>query len=71
MSLDKSIASGKEHRKPYYHSGRFDKTCRPHGSCPYCRDNRLHKSKASEPVIEMDEIKKTAISDSLNLTPLS
>ena len=43
MSLEKSILSGYEHRKPYYHSGRFDVTCRPNGSCSYCHNNRLHK----------------------------
>ena len=43
MSLDKAIKSGKEHRKPYYKSERFDATCRPHGNCPYCKSNRLHK----------------------------
>lgn len=42
MSLTKAILHGKEQRKPYRKSKRFDKTCRNHGSCPYCRDNRLH-----------------------------
>ena len=42
MSLDKAILYGKEQRKPYHKSKRFDKTCRNHGSCPYCKDNRLH-----------------------------
>lgn len=42
MSLDKAIARGKEHRKEYYRSGRYDVTCRPHGSCAWCRNNRLH-----------------------------
>ncbi len=45
MSLDKAIKSGKEHRKPYYKSGKFDKTCRPGGSCPWCRSNREHNLK--------------------------
>lgn len=40
MSLDKAIEHGKEKRKKYYKSGRFDLTCRPHGSCPYCFRNR-------------------------------
>lgn len=40
MSLDKGITHGKEHRKPYYRSGKYDRTCRPHGSCDWCRDNR-------------------------------
>lgn len=48
MGLEKSIASGKEHRKPYYKSGRFDRTCRCHGSCPYCQNNRFHKTKIKE-----------------------
>jgi hypothetical protein len=29
-------------KKPYRKSRRFDKGCRCHGSCPYCRDNRLY-----------------------------
>ncbi len=43
MSLDKSIKYGKEKRKQYYKSGRFDRTCRPHGGCAYCDTNRLFK----------------------------
>lgn len=42
MSLDKGIRSGKEHRAPYYRSGKFDLTCRPHGGCPWCLSNRSH-----------------------------
>jgi hypothetical protein len=45
MSLDKSIKHGKEKRKPYYKSGRFDPTCRPNGGCSYCKNNRQHKHK--------------------------
>lgn len=44
MSLDKAINSGKEHRKPYRKSKAFDKTCRNHGSCPYCESNRKHST---------------------------
>ena len=40
--LDKAIESGKEHRKSYRGSARFDKSCRCNGGCPYCRNNRLH-----------------------------
>ena len=43
MSLDKAIAHGKEKRKPYHGSKAIDRTCRNHGSCPRCRQNRLHK----------------------------
>ena len=45
MSLDKSIKSGKEHRKEYRKSKRFDKTCRNHDGCPYCEANRKHSTK--------------------------
>ena len=45
MSLDKAIKSGKEHRKPYYGSKSFDKTCRNHGSCLCCEENRQYKYK--------------------------
>lgn len=49
MSLDKSIASGQEKRPPYRGSGRFDRTCRNHGRCPYCASNRQHpQAKADE-----------------------
>ena len=43
MTLEKTIASGKEHRKPYYGSKAIDKTCRNHGSCPWCQRNRKYK----------------------------
>lgn len=43
MALDKAIKSGKEHRKPYRGSKRIDCSCRNHGSCPYCEQNRRHK----------------------------
>lgn len=43
MSLDKSIETGKERRRSYQQSKKFDKSCRNHGSCDYCKDNRLHK----------------------------
>ena len=44
MSLDKSITSGKEHRKPYYKSKVIDRTCRNHGSCPFCESSRTYKN---------------------------
>lgn len=45
MPLDKAIASGKEHRKPFYGPKAIDKTCRNHGSCPYCYGNRTYCNK--------------------------
>ena len=52
MSLDKSITSGKSFRKQYRRSKVFDRNCRNHGSCPYCMNNRLHKSKLAEEIAE-------------------
>ena len=40
MSLDKAINSKKEHRTQYRGSKSFDHTCRNHGSCSWCEDNR-------------------------------
>lgn len=45
MSLDKAIKHGKEHRKPYRGAKAVDSTCRNHGSCPWCKGNRLYKRK--------------------------
>lgn len=43
MSLNKAIEHGKEHRKQYTDIRLIDVTCRNHGSCPYCRKNRMFK----------------------------
>lgn len=44
MSLRKAIEHGKEHRKPYRGSKDFDRTCRNHGSCEWCAENRQIKN---------------------------
>ena len=44
MSLDKSIQSGKEYRKPYRGAKAVDSSCRNHGSCSWCRENRLYST---------------------------
>lgn len=49
MSLDKAIEHGKEKRKPYHGSKAIDGTCRNHGSCDWCRDNRKHKFRDRNP----------------------
>ena len=48
MSLEKAIASGKEHRKSFkeYNFAKYvDKQCRNHGSCEWCKGNRLYRRK--------------------------
>jgi len=32
-------------KKPYRGSKRFDKTCRNHGSCPWCKGNRTFNTR--------------------------
>ena len=56
MSMDKAIEHGKEHRKPWRGNARsknFDKTCRNHGSCDYCKFNRLHTFMKNELAAEV------------------
>lgn len=48
MALDKAIKYGKERRKPYSKSKAIDRTCRNHGSCEWCKSNRLHKFRIPE-----------------------
>ena len=55
MSLDKAIKFGKEKRKPYTGSKTIDYSCRNHGSCPYCKENRLHKFRDKHPRQEDDD----------------
>ena len=43
MSLDKGIEHGKEKRKKYKGSKAIDKTCRNHGGCPWCLENRMYQ----------------------------
>ena len=43
MSLNKAIESGKEKRRPYSGAKAVDCTCRNHGSCSWCRKNRLYQ----------------------------
>lgn len=54
MSLDKAIEHGKEHRKPYYGSKAIDATCRNHGSCPWCEENRKHRFRDKHPTADDD-----------------
>lgn len=44
MSFDKIFPNRKDRRKSYHGSKSFDRTCRPHGSCPYCKNSRQYSS---------------------------
>ena len=45
MGLEKAIASGQEHRKPYHGAKAVCFNCRNHGTCDYCKGNRLHSTR--------------------------
>ena len=46
MSFDnKNYPNRKDKLKPYYKSGKHDRSCRPNGGCSYCFDNRYHSTK--------------------------
>lgn len=53
--LDKAIEHGKEHRKPYYGSKAIDCTCRNHGSCSWCLENRMIKTLKQEESMKQKE----------------
>lgn len=61
MSLDKAIEHGKERRKKYFGAKAFDCTCRNHGSCERCRENRLYARKKSEQAAELKEVEENML----------
>ena len=44
MGHERAIESGKEKRKRYRGPKSVSQICRNNGSCPYCKDNRIHKN---------------------------
>ena len=73
MSLNKAIASGKEHRVEYGTKGQpyaksVDIHCRNHGGsrhqweCVWCRNNRIYKNTERERLAK-EEIKKYLFKD--------
>ena len=55
MSLDKAIEHGKERRKQWHDSRRFDPGCRNHGTCDWCAGNRKHKFRDRKPPTMEDD----------------
>lgn len=46
MALNKAIEHKKEHRKPYYKlCEQIDPSCRNHGGCVWCEENRKYSYK--------------------------
>lgn len=60
MSFDKQYKNRKDQRKGYYKkSSRHFASCRPGGSCPYCKSNREHSNKVREQ--KADESRKESL----------
>ena len=57
MSLDKAIEYQKEKRKQYHGNKAVSKSCRNHGTCDWCKNNRLYKRLKKESAM-LDEIKE-------------
>lgn len=55
MSYDKEYPNRKDWRKRYNRAGKYCRSCRPHGSCSWCRNNRLHSTKLREQSAESKE----------------
>jgi hypothetical protein len=52
MSFDKDYPNRKDWRRPYYKSKAFDRSCRNHGDCDWCRGDKLHQLKKEKERIE-------------------
>lgn len=52
MGLEKAIAAGKEHRRPYCRNKETDPMCRNHGGCEYCLKGRTYRTQK-----EMEKIR--------------
>ncbi len=56
MSFDKKYPNRKDQRKDYRDSKKFDSTCRNHGSCPYCQQNRTFSDKKNRSFADDQDI---------------
>lgn len=52
MSLDKAIEHGKEKRKPYRGSKAIDASCRNHGTCEWCLNRRMYRTRRLEEAVK-------------------
>ena len=44
MGLEKAILHGEEHRKPFHGNKAVDMTCRNHGGCKICMQDRTYRT---------------------------
>ena len=60
LSLDKAIKYGKEKRKPYSGAKAVSCSCRNHGSCSWCRNNRLYQQLKCAEATKLDQFVMSA-----------
>ena len=48
-------------KQPYRKSRRFDKSCRCHGGCPYCLENRMHQQRKEQERMKIEHECKESI----------
>lgn len=48
MAFDNHYPNRKDRRKPYKGSKAFDRSCRPGGDCPYCRNGEQHPTNTAD-----------------------
>jgi len=58
MSFWNQYPNRKDWLEPYRGSKAIDGSCKNHGSCMYCRDNRLFASLRQRPADEEEQIEK-------------
>ncbi len=56
MSLNKSIASGKEKRKPLRGAKAYSHKCKNNGPCSWCKSNRNYKNEKRK--LALDQAKE-------------
>jgi hypothetical protein len=61
------LVMSRTRKQPYRKSRRFDKTCRCHGACPWCRDDRLHQARKAEAAAKYE----MSLAESLGFTEAS
>ncbi len=44
-------------RRPYTKSKRFDRSCRNHGNCDYCKSNRTHQGTKAQ-AVAVDQLRE-------------
>jgi len=54
VSFDNEHPGRKDRRRRYYRSAASDRTCRPHGSCPWCQRARLYKLRRENEALRLE-----------------